>query len=101
MSPLSLLLPVEARGYYRRLAGRYWEFVQAEKCPDLAGHVEKNSARVHFLRDLGRRSFPTPPKPAKDRVHRVQKGRKYAYEHDGKNDDQRDAFVREHGGLLL
>jgi len=31
-------------------------------------------------------------------MDRVQKGRKHAKQHDDEDDNQRDAFVREHGG---
>jgi len=34
-------------------------------------------------------------------MYRVEDGDENAKQHDGEDDDQRDAFMREHGGELL
>ncbi len=88
---------VEAGGYYGGWRGVTGDSYRREN-PDVAGLVRSDSARICFPRAPTRGSFTSFTKPRSDSVYRMEGGSEHAEKKDDENDDQREAFMREHGG---
>ena len=68
-----------------------------EKTRTSPGSLGSDSARI-FPRAPTRGSFTSFTKPRSDSVYRMEDGSEHAEKQDDENDDQREAFMREHGG---
>lgn len=75
-----------------------------QKARTVPGLIGRHSARIkppHLLRAIENGFTPAPLNPATECVYGVKNGSKHAKQHDDEERNKRDAFVREHGGLLL